>query len=73
MQWLGVGAFTAGGPGSIPGRGTKIPTSCMAKKRKGLEECDELMGSSFNFLSVYLTFLGGGRVGVTKTRDFSTV
>ena len=45
----------------------------MAKKRKGLEECDELMGSSFNFLSVYLTFLGGGRVGVTKTRDFSTV
>ena len=25
VQWLGPGAFTAGGPGSIPGQGTKIP------------------------------------------------
>ena len=25
VQWLGLGAFTAVGPGSIPGRGTKIP------------------------------------------------
>ena len=24
-QWLGLGAFTAEGPASIPGRGTKIP------------------------------------------------
>ena len=24
VQWLGLGAFTARGPGSIPGRGTKI-------------------------------------------------
>ena len=24
VQWLGLGAFTAGGPGSIPGQGTKI-------------------------------------------------
>ena len=24
LQWLGVGAFTAMGPGSIPGRRTKI-------------------------------------------------
>ena len=25
VQWLELGAFTAVGPGSIPGRGTKIP------------------------------------------------
>ena len=25
VQWLGPGAFTAGGPGSIPDQGTKIP------------------------------------------------
>ena len=25
VQWLGLGASTAGGPGSIPGQGTKIP------------------------------------------------
>ena len=24
VQWLGLGAFTAKGPGSIPGQGTKI-------------------------------------------------
>ena len=25
VQWLGLGALTAMGPGSIPGRGTEIP------------------------------------------------
>ena len=25
VQWLGLCAFTAEGPGSIPGQGTKIP------------------------------------------------
>ena len=25
VQWLGLCISTAGGPGSIPGRGTKIP------------------------------------------------
>ena len=25
VQWLGHGAFTAEGPGSIPSQGTKIP------------------------------------------------
>ena len=25
VQWLGLGAFTAGAQGSIPGWGTKIP------------------------------------------------
>ena len=35
-QWLGLGALTAEGPGSIPGRGTKIPqaTRCSQKKKK---------------------------------------
>ena len=32
VQWLGLHAFTAMGPGSIPGRGTKI--SQAAKKLK---------------------------------------
>ena len=35
VQWLGLGAFTAMAPGSIPGRGAKIPKACsMAKKKK---------------------------------------
>ena len=37
VQWLGVGTFTAEGPGSIPGQGTKIPqqaTWCGKKERK---------------------------------------
>ena len=25
LQWLGLGVFTAGGPGSVPDRETKIP------------------------------------------------
>ena len=36
VQWLGLGAFTAEGPGSIPGWGTKIPQAvwCRQKKKK---------------------------------------
>ena len=35
VQWLGLGAFTAEGAGSIPGRGTKIPPAvwCGQKNR----------------------------------------
>ena len=29
VQWLGLGALTDGAPGSIPGRGTKIPQATM--------------------------------------------
>ena len=40
VQWLGVSAFIAGGPGLIPGQGTKIPQATQygqkKKKRKGL-------------------------------------
>ena len=35
-QWLGLHAFTAKGPGSIPGKETKIPQaawSCQKKKK----------------------------------------
>ena len=34
-NWLGLGAFTAEGVGSIPGRGTKIPQAgqCSQKKK----------------------------------------
>ena len=35
VQWLGLYASTAGGPGSIPGQGTKIPRAMWnAKKMK---------------------------------------
>ena len=36
VQWLGLRALTAEGPGSIPGRGTKIPQAvwCSQKKKK---------------------------------------
>ena len=41
VQWLGLGALTAGAPGSILGQGTKIPQAtwcthpCHHKKSKG--------------------------------------
>ena len=34
VQWLGLGAFTAVGPGSIPGQRTKILWAGAAKKKK---------------------------------------
>ena len=36
VQWLGLHAVTAKGPGSIPGQGTKIPhaTWCGQKKNR---------------------------------------
>ena len=39
VQWLGLHALTAEGPGSIPGQGTKIPqaTGCGEKKKKNLK------------------------------------
>ena len=30
VQWLGLCASTAGGMGSVPGQGTRIPTCCVA-------------------------------------------
>ena len=34
VQWLGLHSSTAGGPGSIPGQGTKIPQATRPKKAK---------------------------------------
>ena len=38
VQWLGLGAFTAVGLGSIPGWGTKIPQAMQPKKKKGIKK-----------------------------------
>ena len=34
VQWLSLCAPTAGGTGSIPGQGTKIPTCCMEQPKR---------------------------------------
>ena len=34
VQWLGLCASTAGGQGSIPGWGTKIPQAVLEEKKK---------------------------------------
>ena len=34
VQWLGLCAFTANGPGSMPGWGTKIPQAAWRGQRK---------------------------------------
>ena len=34
VQWLGLHAFTAEGPGSISGQGTKIPQAVQQGKKK---------------------------------------
>ena len=36
-QWLGLPVFTANGPGSIPGQGTKIPRATTWSKKKVAE------------------------------------
>ena len=52
-QWLRLGASIAGGPGSIPGQGTKIPHAT----RDGKTKCHK-----FLHLSIY-SFLGSHRNG----------
>ena len=34
VQWLGFGTSTAGGPGSISGRGTEIPQAMLCSQKK---------------------------------------
>ena len=43
VQWLQFGVFTAEGPGSIPGSGTKIPeaTWCRQGKKKSPREIQQ--------------------------------
>ena len=58
-QWLRLRTCTAGGMGSIPGRGTKIPHAawCGQKKKK---RCDLPFGAMED-----TTSRGGGHVGPT--------
>ena len=51
VQWLGLLTFTAEGPGSIPGRGTKIPqaTWCASPPpKKKIKKIMCLMKSNIN-------------------------
>ena len=41
-QWLGLHPFTARGPGSIPGRGTKIPQAGRHGKKKKKKKNDKI-------------------------------
>ena len=43
VQWLGLHAFTAEGPGSIPGWGTKIPQAMRRGPKKNNEKDDITM------------------------------
>ena len=52
VQWLGLGAFTAEGPGSIPGWGAKIPQAVQRgqfKKKKNSKG-----QSSFLFFLIFV-------------------
>ena len=53
FQWLGLHAFTAEGPGSIPGQGTKIPQAVSRgqKKKKNPDFTLRDMGSFQQLLS----------------------
>ena len=52
VQWLGLQASTAGGPGSIPGQETKIPhaTRYGKKKKKPTRSYCIAQGTTFNIL-----------------------
>ena len=39
VQWLGLPAFTAVGPGSIPGQGTKIPQAMRRGQKEKKNAC----------------------------------
>ena len=46
-QWLRLRAFTAGGTGSIPGQGTKIPHAAPGGQKKKKKKTEERDGTSF--------------------------
>ena len=46
VQWLRFRASSAGGAGSIPGLGTKIPHAARPKKLKKKKKKKEIMGPS---------------------------
>ena len=45
VQWLGIRVFTAEGPGSIPGQGTKIPKA--VQHSQGKKEEREVRAQGF--------------------------
>ena len=57
VQWLGLSALTAQGPGLIPGRGTKIPQvgKCGQKKKKDTAHLQIQFLSFFSFFSLSLS------------------
>ena len=55
VQWLGLCAFTATGPGSIPARGTKIPKAAWHGQRKKKKKPHHEYSTSGN--TVHFTFL----------------
>jgi hypothetical protein len=61
IQWLRLQAFTAEGPGSIPGRGTKIPTRQAAwpnKKEFGKKRGGSYVLAPYNPLPPYKSPVG---------------
>ena len=52
VQWFGLHAFTAEGPGSIPGWGAKIPrAACREAKRKKERKKELDLVSALEFTS----------------------
>ena len=54
VQWLGLRASTAGGRGSIPGRGTKIPHAAWQKKKK---KSLKIFRPSYNWKGITFIYL----------------
>ena len=54
VQWLGLYAFTAEGPGSIPGWGTKIPQATRPKKRTKKKKREEKQENTIPFVPLDL-------------------
>ena len=78
VQWLRICACTAGGMGSIPGQGNKIPhvTQCSQKeKKKVVEVIKELLQSigSAQLLKVNLTFYSESSMSRQTKRENQSV
>ena len=56
VQWLGLYAFTAEGPGSIPDRGTKIPQATQNKTNTNKQNPKTTVPYNFCFCFIYPFF-----------------
>ena len=54
VQWLGLLAFTAKGPGSIPGQGTKIPQATRPKKKEKISYLKQVSHSPHTLVPALL-------------------